>query len=129
MPGVAGFMLLYILGKLNINIFFPVHQGWVPMVMMIVEALFALVLPLWYRILFVNKSRGRKYTDKNKFMQFEKHFLTLASISVYILIAGYLMALPGIPLSVMLLFVLYALYFYFPSEKRIGAEQKIFRVN
>ena len=129
LPGISAFILIYILGKFNFAIFFPMNQGWIPVFMMIAEALFAVVLPLWYRILFVNKSKGKKHVDKDALMQFEKRFLNLASISVYILIAGYLLALPRIPISVMILFVLYALYFYFPSEKRIRSEKKIFRIN
>ena len=129
LPGIFAFIILYIMGKFNVAIFFPVHYNWVTITMMIAEAFFAVVLPLWYRILFVNKMKGEEYTDEHRFMRFEKHFLTIASISAYILIAGYLLALPRIPLSVMVLFVLYALYFYFPSEKRIRIEQKIFRVN
>ena len=128
-PGIAAFIVLYIMGKLNIPIFIPIHHGWIQIFMMITIALFAIVLPLWYRISFVNKMKRKTHTNETDFIKFEKNFLTIASVSVYILIAGYLLALPRIPLSVMILFVLYALYFYFPSEKRIRSEQKIFRVN
>lgn len=129
LPGITAFVVLYIIGKFNVVIFFSLHHNGIPVTMMIAEALFAVVLPLWYRIHFVNKSKGKKHTKEHEFMQFEKHFLTIASVSVYILIVGYLLALPGTPLSIMVLFVLYALYFYFPSEKRIRSEMKIFKVN
>ena len=128
-PGIAAFIMLYIMGKLNVPVFIPVHHGWIQVFMMIAVALSAVVLPLWYRISFVKKMKGKAHTDESDFIKFEKKFLTIASASVYVLIAGYLLALSRIPLSVMLLFVLYALYFYFPSEKRIRSEQKIFRVN
>lgn len=128
LPAVAAFIILYILVKFHVNIFFPVQQKWVQVVMMIASALFAVVLPLWYRILFVNRMKGKEHTDEHRFMRFEKDFLTLASLSAYILVAGFLMAIPKIPLSVMVLFVIYALYFYFPSEKRIRTEKKIFSV-
>ena len=128
LPGIAAFIILYILVKFHVNIFFPVQQGWVQVIMMIASGLFAVVLPLWYRILFVNRMKGKANTGKPRFMQFERDFLALASVSVYILVAGFILALPRIPLSVMVLFVIYALYFYFPSEKRIRSEKKMFRV-
>ena len=129
LPGIFAFIVLYIMGKFNVDIFLPPNKGWIPVFMIIATALFAVVLPLWYRIFFVNKIKGEEHTDEQRFMRFEKNFLTIASISVYILIAGYLLALPRITLSVMVLFVLYALYFYFPSEKRIRSEMNIFKVN
>jgi hypothetical protein len=128
LPGIASFIILYILVKFHVNIFLPVQKGWVQVVMMIASGLFAVVLPLWYRILFVNRMKGKANTDKHRFIQFERDFLTLASVSVYILVAGFILAMPRIPLAVMVLFVIYALYFYFPSEKRIRSEKKIFKV-
>jgi len=128
LPGIVAFIILYILVKFHVNMFLPVQQDWIQVIMMVASGLFAVVLPVWYRILFVNRMKGKANTSKHRFMQFERDFLSLASVSVYILVAGFIIALPRIPLSVMVLFVIYALYFYFPSDKRIRSEKKIFRV-
>jgi hypothetical protein len=126
-PGIV-FAVIYILGKHNSNIYFSADHNWIPVVLLMAAVFFAIVLPLWYRILFVRKKQGQKATEKNEFLRFEKKFLTFASVSIYILIAGYMTGLSKIPVSVMLLLVLYALYYYFPSEKRIEREKAIFKV-
>ena len=93
LPGIAIFVGIYLLGKFNVDIFLTQDNTWLPPTLMVAAGLFAIVLPLWYRILFVNKMKAQKQTAKKRFLKFEKNFLTLASISIYILIAGYLMKL------------------------------------
>ena len=128
LPGIIAFIILYMLGKFNAEIFWDLRYKWLPITMILAEGIFAILLPLWYRIHFVNRKKAHKQTEKQEFIKFEKNFLSLASVSVYILVAGYLTGLPKIPFAVMVIFVIYALYFYFPGEKRVRSEQKIFRV-
>jgi len=130
LPGAVVFTLLYLLNEAvpGMHIMLPDGPKWTVVGILLLQGIFAVVLPLWYRILFVNRVKERKNTSLQSFRQFEKKFMSLACPSLYLLIPGYLLVPSKGPFAAMVLFALYSLYFYFPSHKRIFAEKKLFRV-
>jgi len=88
----------------------------------------AILLPLWQRILFCRKQTGKSGTDLGVFIRFEKRFMVSGLLAAYMIPLGYFCRLPQVPLFWMIIFSLYAVYYYFPSGKRITMECKIFKV-
>ena len=133
LPGAGVFTLIYLLNKISDGT--PImtmgaseaSKWWIISILML-QGIFAVVLPLWYRILFINRMKTKKNTSLQVLLRFEKNFLSLACPSLYLLIPGYLLSPAKASFTAMILFALYALYFYFPSHKRVIAEKKWFNV-
>jgi hypothetical protein len=130
LPGVFVFLLLYGSDRLMYGgaLGWGVNNNWMIPTLLALQGLFAIAFPLWYRILFVQRLKGSKTTSPESFLHFEKKFLSLACPCIYLLIPGYLLSPSRATFAAMVLFALYALYFYFPSRKRIAAEKRMFRV-
>ncbi|MGD9898252.1 MAG: hypothetical protein AB7T22_03900 [Calditrichaceae bacterium] len=91
--------------------------------------LFSIILPLVYRLVFIGRVRHKKKLERGEFLKFEKTTLYIASISAYILFIACLYDIYKIHLAGTALFVFYAVYYYYPSKKRISTEEMIFRVD
>jgi hypothetical protein len=131
-PGIVVFLFIYTTDQtwavLRPN-HLPIPEGqWITITLLLMQALFAIIVPLWYRIHFVQRTKGEKNVSRARFIHFEKKFLSLACPNVYLLLLGYLSCPSRATFAAMILFAFYSLYFYFPSHKRVRAEQKIFRV-
>jgi len=101
------------------------------LLMQIIVALSAIVgigLPIFYRTLFVNKIRNQKKLALNQFINFEKKLLLLALITPFFLILGLLLNFNQKALVLLTIFSLYALYYYYPSVKKMRFEMQLFRI-
>jgi hypothetical protein len=107
----------------------PLEAGRPVTIFLLVAAgLLAFALPLWLRILFARSQTGKAGVELDRFISFEKRFILVAMLATYMVPLGYLCKISQVPLFWIMLFALYAGYYYFPSRKRINLELKIFRV-
>ncbi len=95
---------------------------------LILASLFSLGVPVFYRTLFVTKIKNRKSISTEEFLKFEKTLILIALISPYFVIAALLLNLPKFFSTAVVLIAIYAVYYYYPSEKRIKFEKRIFRI-
>ena len=128
-PGIVGVLMLYFFYKSGVDILYPVSSRWLTAILLVITGLFSIVIPIWYRIIFMRRNKHRKALSTGEFIRFEKRFLSIASVSVYFLIIAFLVKTQGLPFAIMFIFVFYAIYFYYPSEKRIKSEKQIFKVS
>ena len=89
---------------------------------------FAVALPIFFRTLFAHKIRHQKSTSEAELIKFERNFLYIALVAPYLMLVAYLLEFPRFYLAGTVLMALYAVYYYYPSKKRIQFERKIFRV-
>ena len=89
---------------------------------------FAVAAPVLQRALFAHHMRGRQYTPASVFFIFQKRLIISALIAPYMALAAALAQLPRFYQAGVILASLYAVYYYYPSNRRIGADVRIFRV-
>jgi hypothetical protein len=94
----------------------------------ILAGVFSLALPVFYRALFVSKLKDRKIIPLEEFLGFEKKLIIISMISPYIIIIPIIFNFPSFYFAGIILFSLYSIYYYYPSEKRIEFEKKLFRI-
>jgi hypothetical protein len=121
-------VVLFILERLNIPVFLGEISKAGTIVFIVLSALFSIVLPLWYRIFFIRKVKGQKRVSVEQFVKFEKTFLLIAELALYVVLIAYVFRTPKVQMVFIALFGFYAAYYYFPSQKRIHHEKKLFRV-
>ena len=128
LPAVLCCVVLFVLERLNIPVFLGEVSKAGTVFFIILSALFSIVLPLWYRIFFIRKVKGQKQVSVEQFVKFEKTFLLIAELALYVVLIAYIFKAPKMQMVFIALFGFYAAYYYFPSHKRIHHEKKLFRV-
>ncbi|MEE4265345.1 MAG: hypothetical protein V2I56_21850 [Desulfobacteraceae bacterium] len=88
----------------------------------------AVAFPIFYRAFFAHKSRDLINLPEKKLLKFERTLINVAMITPYLALAAYFFELPRFYTSSAILVGLYAVYYFYPSKKRIGFERRIFRV-
>ena len=97
--------------------------------LLVLTALFSVALPIFYRSLFANKVKDMKSITVNEFLKFEKNLIIIAMVAPYFLVFTVLLNLSGFYFGTIVIIALYAAYYYYPSEKRIKFEKKLFRIS
>lgn len=128
-PVVFGFSLVYLLKTFQfVGIDVAGVRHVLAPVIFVFSVVFALALPILFRTLFAHKMRHRQSISENEWLAFERRFLYMSMVAPYLALLGYLFELPKFHLSGAVLMALYAVYFYYPSQKRVAFERRIFRV-
>ena len=94
----------------------------------ILTALLALAAPIFYRAIFNSKIKDFKTLTPERFYGFEKNVILIITLTPYLVLIAYVLQLPQFFFGGTVLFSLYTLYFYYPSERRINNEKRIYRV-
>ena len=94
----------------------------------ILSVVFAIAWPIFFRTLFAHKIRQKKRISEVDLIKFERSFLYIALVTPYLTLIAYLLEFPRFYLVGTVLMALYAVYYYYPSKKRIQFERRIFRV-
>ncbi len=88
----------------------------------------AIALPVFYRSYFVFKNKDKKQISPDDFMAFERLLITMALLSPYFLIVAVLINMNETANMLIALFSIYAMYYFFPTEKKMLFEMRIFRI-
>ena len=85
-------------------------------------------VPIIGRAYFVHRVRHRRQVSEGEFYRFQRRQVLVVMATPYIALAAYALAVPGFYLTGIQLAMLYALYYHFPSRRRVGFDRRIFRV-
>jgi uncharacterized membrane protein len=128
-PAIAGFIVISIVKKFNLlevgRIAF--QEIFAPLVF-VLSVVFAIAWPIFFRTLFAHKMRKKKRVSEVDLIKFERNFLYIALVTPYLTLIAYLLEFPRFYLAGTVLMALYAVYYYYPSKKRIQFERRIFKV-
>ena len=127
-PAVLCCLIIFFLERMKIDVFLGEISKAGTFLLIFLVALFSIVAPLWLRIFFIRKVKGQNEVSGEQFIKFEKTFILLAELSLYVVLIAYVFKVPKMQMLFIALFGFYAAYYYFPSLKRINHEKKLFRV-
>jgi hypothetical protein len=92
------------------------------------SAFLALGLPVFFRLVFIHRNRHEKRISEKTFIRFEKNLIHMVMLAPYPALAGYYFQISTFHFTGSVLMGLYAVYYYFPSRKRMAMERRVFRV-
>ncbi len=119
----------YLLNYFDITGFtLNISEKTVSIVIASLTGVFGVALPVFYRSYFVYDLKNQKEISNDLFLGFEKKILNIALTAPYFLVFSLLLNLPETTHILITLFSLYAAYYYFPSEKKVKFEMKMFRI-
>lgn len=84
-------------------------------------------LPLLYRSYYAHIYKNIQSISAVVFLKFQKRLLLLALSAVYISVIGFTISLPDFYKYGVVLFALYAAYYYYPSDRRLNLDKRIYR--
>ena len=129
LPAVAGFIAVFVIQYFHLADWNIQHTATLlPPLIFIVSACLAVALPIFYRTVFANKRRHQTHTVEEDWLKFERNLLYIAMATPYVALIAQILKLPRFHLGGTIIMALYALYYYYPSKKRIDYERRIFRV-
>ncbi|MFA6234324.1 MAG: hypothetical protein WC824_09130 [Bacteroidota bacterium] len=102
------------------------HPTW-DMVLFVFAVLFAVALPLLYRMLFANAHRSKTVVALGAFYRFENNSMVVALFSAWIAVGASLIAVSGLyQIGIGALTLCTCIVFY-PSRRRLVSEARTFR--
>ncbi len=97
-------------------------------VIFMLSVLFALAAPVFYRSVFAYRLRIRTSTTPSELIRFERNLIRIALITPYLGLVAYGFEFPDLYFGGSVLMSLYAVYYFYPSNRRLAFERRIFRV-
>lgn len=97
-------------------------------VLFTLAAITALAGPLFLRTLFAHSVRSYQNVPPPLFLSFQRRLLRISLLTPYMAFAAVAFDFPRFYAAGIVLMALYALYYYYPSARRIAFDRKIFRV-
>ena len=129
LPAVAGFILIFVLQHSHLVSFnIPQIPPILYAIIFIASVCFAVALPIFYRTVFANKRRHQTRTAEEDWLRFERNLLYIAMATPYVALIAQVLRLPRFHLGGTIIMALYAVYYYYPSKRRLKFERRIFRV-
>ena len=129
LPVLLGFIVIYAAGTYNFIFMGPFHcKEILASSIFILSIVLAIALPMFYRTLFAHSNRDRKGISEADFVKFERRLIYIAMLAPYLALAAYALAFSQFYTTGALLMGLYAVYYFYPSKKRLTLDRRIFRV-
>lgn len=95
----------------------------------ILASITAVAGPLFLRSLFAHNNRNHTTVSLESFIKFQRKLIILCMITPYWAFIAFVFEFEKFFSAAILLMALYALYYYYPSEKRINFDKRIFRID
>ena len=107
----------------------PANARTVGIGLFVLAIAFAAALPVFIRATFAHRVRLDRGVEEAAFIRFQQRLVRAALMTPYLVPACMLMGLPRFYQAGIVLAALYALYYHYPSEQRIGFDRRLFRVS
>ena len=128
-PVVVGLVLIYLAKTYKFLVLDHIaFLNIVAFLTFFLAVVFAIGLPVFIRSLFAHKMRDRTNVSRVELIKLERTLIIISMVTPYLTLIGYLLEFPRFYFAGIVLTALYAIYYFYPSEKRIQSEKRIFRV-
>jgi hypothetical protein len=128
-PAVFLFLVFGLVQGMQITASERVAPGaMVPVLVFIVSTITAIAGPLFLRTLFAHSVKEQHKVKSSAFLSFQRRLLWVSQTTPYLAFVAVLCNFPRFYAAAIVLMGLYALYYYYPSQRRIGFDKKMFRV-
>ena len=128
-PVIVGFIAFYAMRVHGLPNYLQGQQAVVVApVFFILAILCAVAGPVFYRSLFAYKQKNLLTVSADDLFKFERNLTCMTLAAAYLALLSCFLQLPRFYLTAILLTAIYAVYYYYPSLKRVSFDQRLFRV-
>ena len=100
-----------------------------PALFFVLASITAIAGPLFLRSLFAHFMRDEKQVPINSFIKFEKGLISISMLTPFFAFIAIVCEFEKFYSASIIMLALYAIYYYYPSKKRVDFDKKIFRIN
>jgi Ca2+/Na+ antiporter len=97
-----------------------------PLIFILCIAL-AIAFPIFYRSFFAYKHRDQLSVAEDELLKFERTLIHVVMVTPYLALFAFLIELPRFYTAGAVLMGIYAVYYFYPSGRRIAFDRRIFR--
>ena len=94
----------------------------------ILTVTFALALPIFYRTFFAYRRRHAKSISEHELIKFERNLIYMTLVTPYLALTALVLELSRFYTAGAILMGIYAVYYFYPSKRRIALDRRIYRV-
>jgi len=128
-PAVALLLTIGLAKEWNlINIGRFTVPSFVHSLVFILAAATAIAGPIFIRTWFAHSRSAEHNVSTAEFLFFQRQLLSTSQVTPYLAVVALFCDFPRFYATAIFLMTLYAVYYFFPSQKRIDFDRKIFRV-
>ena len=95
----------------------------------VLTVVFALALPILYRTFFAHRKRHTKSISEHELIKFERNLIYMTLLTPYLALMALVLELSRFYTAGTILMGIYAVYYFYPSKKRIALDRRIYRVS
>ncbi len=95
----------------------------------ILSVTLALALPIFYRTFFAHRKRHTKSISEHELIKFERNLIYMTLVTPYLALTALVLELSRFYTAGTILMGIYAVYYFYPSKKRIALDRRIYRVS
>lgn len=128
-PAMAGFVLAA--GALQSGWMAAGTAAWRPqigIVLFVLAVAFAVALPILWRALFAYRQKGRQRVTASALLGLQRRLILTALAAPYLALLAYGLQVPRFYAAGSMLAALYAVYYHYPSRRKLRYEKRLFRV-
>ena len=127
-PAVAGFAIVYVIRDVCPPFSVPdLILDLLSRLLFILSAVIALACPILHRCWFAHCQRNSRAVPQVLLLRFQRHLIHTIMVVPYLALVAYSLPAQRFYLAGTLLICLYAIYYYYPSQKRIRFDERMFR--
>ena len=128
-PAIAGFALAAAAGR---GALMPaLTDGWrsrAGLALFVLAVAAAVALPVLWRALFAYQLKGYRRASESALLRLQRRLILTAAAAPYLALLAYGLQVPRFYAAGCVLAALYAVYYHYPSRRKIGYERRLFRV-
>lgn len=129
-PAMAGFVVAA--GALRLGQVPTATATWRPqvgLVLFVMAVAFAVALPVLWRALFAYRQKGRQCVSASALLGLQRRLILTAMAAPYLALLAYGLQVPRFYAAGCILAALYAVYYHYPSRRKLRYEKRLFRVS
>ena len=128
-PAIAGFIGVYLSRYVHQPPLIPVRcLTLIAPAIFILTAFVAIAGPILLRSFFAHQQKNHSKTSQTVLFKFERMLIGISMIAPYLALVAYYLQLPRFHVAGTFLMALYAVYYYYPSAKRLALDKHVYRV-
>jgi hypothetical protein len=128
-PAVLLAVIVYLLQELNLwegVSYSPSH--YFPLIVFVLAISVGVAIPIFLRVYFFSQLKEKKFFTLDEFISYQEKIISVISITPYFAFIAALVNMEPFYFGGTVLAAIYAMYYHFPSDKKIAFDKKVFRV-
>ncbi len=128
-PAVLLAVIVYLLQELDLweGVSYT-PSPYFPLIIFVLAISIGVAVPIFLRVYFFSQLKEKKYISIDEFVSYQEKIISVIAITPYFAFIAALVNMDPFYFGGTVLAAIYAMYYHYPSDKKIAFDKKVFRV-